>query len=231
MNVFWKIKLCKYVWDAELTCFLFLFSQFFVFFQVVLTSMSMYLWKHLVTNCTTPDFKLSKSSPDLQEYSENSQSNASIPKILWSVIISAFLFLAQISFFIGRLLPATSTPYTFVLISYSCLGVYAILFGVLLPLELMETLLRWIGLSHRVPLGRRLKAFAVVSVSIALAIHGIYKAFDGPVVKRVEIPVHKLPESFHGMSVVQLSDIHLGPTVGGKMMKSVVKKVNILKPG
>ncbi|XP_072024787.1 transmembrane protein with metallophosphoesterase domain-like [Amphiura filiformis] len=203
--------------------------HFIVFVQVILTVLSRYLWNQL----TKPTQQHSSSSPvqNHKKYPDAQQQvTAPIALLTWRILVFTFLVLAQISLGIGRLLPAQTTPYTIVYISYSCLGVYAILLGVLLPIELTGFMLIKLGLSTKIPVVKGFKLFAVVTVTIALTIHGLYKASDGPVVMRVQIPVHKLPESFHGMKVVQLSDIHLGPTVGRRQMEQVVAKVNELRP-
>jgi uncharacterized protein len=50
------------------------------------------------------------------------------------------------------------------------------------------------------------------------------------VVKRVEVPLARLPAALHGTSIVQLSDVHIGPTLGRRFLERVVDKVNALQP-
>jgi predicted MPP superfamily phosphohydrolase len=45
-------------------------------------------------------------------------------------------------------------------------------------------------------------------------------------VRRVEVPIAKLPAVLDGMSFVQLSDVHLGTTVGRRFMEAVVARAN-----
>jgi hypothetical protein len=49
-------------------------------------------------------------------------------------------------------------------------------------------------------------------------------------VKRVEVPLARLPQSLDGMTIVQLSDVHVGPTLGREFMRDVVRTVNQLAP-
>jgi hypothetical protein len=46
----------------------------------------------------------------------------------------------------------------------------------------------------------------------------------------VEIPVANLPAALHGFTIVQISDIHVGPTIRGRYVEAIVEAVNRLKP-
>lgn len=50
------------------------------------------------------------------------------------------------------------------------------------------------------------------------------------VVKRVEIPLAKLPSALDGLSIVQLSDVHVGPTIGRAFIERMVATANGLAP-
>jgi predicted MPP superfamily phosphohydrolase len=50
------------------------------------------------------------------------------------------------------------------------------------------------------------------------------------VVKRVQVPLARLPVALHGSRIVQLSDVHIGPTIGRRFLDRVVDKVNALQP-
>ena len=58
---------------------------------------------------------------------------------------------------------------------------------------------------------------------------GVWQARRHPVVVAVEVPVKNLPEELDGYRIVQISDLHLGPTLSGKFLSRVVKTVNELK--
>lgn len=49
-------------------------------------------------------------------------------------------------------------------------------------------------------------------------------------VKRLEIPLKKLPPELDGLSIVQLSDLHIGPMIGRDFVEHVVRTVNALAP-
>lgn len=52
----------------------------------------------------------------------------------------------------------------------------------------------------------------------------------GLVVKEKSLIYSKLPESFHGLKIVQFTDLHYGTTINTKSFKKVVNKINNIKP-
>jgi uncharacterized protein len=59
---------------------------------------------------------------------------------------------------------------------------------------------------------------------------GTVQAARGPRVYRVEIPIANLPPAFDGFRIVQLTDVHLGPTLGRRFLEKAVATVNALAP-
>jgi hypothetical protein len=49
-------------------------------------------------------------------------------------------------------------------------------------------------------------------------------------VKRVRVPLAKLPASLSGYTIVQISDIHVGPTIGRGFIEQLVARINALEP-
>lgn len=49
-------------------------------------------------------------------------------------------------------------------------------------------------------------------------------------VKRVEVPLRRLPVALDGMTIVQLSDVHVGPMIGRAFIEHIVSTVNGLQP-
>lgn len=49
-------------------------------------------------------------------------------------------------------------------------------------------------------------------------------------IKRVEVALAKLPRSLDGTSIVQISDVHIGPTIGRGFLERVVATINSLNP-
>ncbi|MGB0592098.1 MAG: metallophosphoesterase [Myxococcota bacterium] len=59
---------------------------------------------------------------------------------------------------------------------------------------------------------------------------GLANVLRPPALKRVSVPLTKLPEALHGLRIAQLSDIHVGPTVGRRFMDDLVARTNALSP-
>jgi predicted MPP superfamily phosphohydrolase len=51
-----------------------------------------------------------------------------------------------------------------------------------------------------------------------------------PQVVEVPIALARLPAALAGFSIVQISDVHVGPTVGARFVRDVVERVNALEP-
>lgn len=49
-------------------------------------------------------------------------------------------------------------------------------------------------------------------------------------VREVEVELERLPPALSGMTLVQLSDVHVGPTLGRRFVESIVQKANDLRP-
>lgn len=93
----------------------------------------------------------------------------------------------------------------------------------------------WLGFSVLLTLSLVVLQPFSVSPRIALMISAcaaLIAAIDGRRfhVKRVEIPLRKLPVELDGFTIAQLSDVHLGPTNGRAFMERVVSATNALSP-
>ncbi|MCP3100791.1 metallophosphoesterase [Myxococcus sp. K15C18031901] len=75
----------------------------------------------------------------------------------------------------------------------------------------------------------RLGALAAVTVGLVASGWGLREGRRVRV-KRVEVPLKKLPPELDGLSIVQLSDMHIGPMIGRDFVEHVVKTVNALAP-
>ncbi|QES49767.1 hypothetical protein DEJ50_20060 [Streptomyces venezuelae] len=85
------------------------------------------------------------------------------------------------------------------------------------------------GVSRRVFVARSLAAAAVVATAgtVGYGTHGVLR---GPRVKRVTVPLAKLPRAAHGFRVAVVSDIHLGPILGRAHTERIVATINRTQP-
>jgi predicted MPP superfamily phosphohydrolase len=73
-------------------------------------------------------------------------------------------------------------------------------------------------------------AGGVGTFGLALSSWGVWSAIRPVEVKRVAVRLKKLPESLSGLRLVQITDMHVGLTIGGDFVEDVVRKVNALEP-
>jgi hypothetical protein len=79
-------------------------------------------------------------------------------------------------------------------------------------------------------LAPRTAAIAGVAAAALTVIYGLVHAARGPLVRRVRVPLAKLPEAGDGYTIVQLTDVHIGRVLGERFAADVVAKVNALEP-
>lgn len=144
----------------------------------------------------------------------------------------ALFALLWLSFPLSRSV-SRSVASPFLWVSYIWLGVLAlssVVFGIV-------DLLRWLGAmlaptlpiddSRRAWLGRVVDVLALGGAATlsgcAVAI-GMRKVG----VRRIEVQLSKLPKELDGFRIVQLTDVHIGPTLDGTWLTEVVTRVNSL---
>lgn len=66
--------------------------------------------------------------------------------------------------------------------------------------------------------------------ALAVSLLGLYFALRPPVVVRHEAELPGLPPALDGLTIAQLSDLHLGPTLGREWLEDVVRRTNDLQP-
>jgi predicted MPP superfamily phosphohydrolase len=71
---------------------------------------------------------------------------------------------------------------------------------------------------------------AAAAAAVGTVGHGTYGVLRGPRVKRVTVPLAKLPRAAHGFRIAVVSDIHLGPILGRDFAQKVVDTVNATQP-
>jgi predicted MPP superfamily phosphohydrolase len=73
-------------------------------------------------------------------------------------------------------------------------------------------------------------AAAVPLLALAISLIGFWNARRTAGVVTVEVPLAGLPAALQGFRIVQISDIHVGPTIRRRYLESIVEAVNRLKP-
>jgi uncharacterized protein len=71
-------------------------------------------------------------------------------------------------------------------------------------------------------------AAAVPLLALALSAVGFFNARRPARVRRVTVPLPDLPPALAGFRIVQISDIHVGPTIKHEYLQAIVDRVNAL---
>ncbi|MFD9039301.1 metallophosphoesterase [Streptomyces bottropensis] len=76
----------------------------------------------------------------------------------------------------------------------------------------------------------RLVGGAVAAAAVGTVGYGTYGVVRGPKLKRVTVPLAKLPRAAHGFRIAVVSDIHLSPMLGRGFAQKVVDTINSTQP-
>ncbi|MFD5013311.1 metallophosphoesterase [Streptomyces chartreusis] len=76
----------------------------------------------------------------------------------------------------------------------------------------------------------RVIAGTAAAAAVGTVGYGTYGVLRGPKVKRVTVPLAKLPRAAHGYRIAVVSDIHLGPVLGRGFAQKVVDTINGTQP-
>jgi predicted MPP superfamily phosphohydrolase len=77
---------------------------------------------------------------------------------------------------------------------------------------------------------RRALGAAAATVAAALGALAVREGTRGPLLSDVEVTLPKLPRALDGFLIVQLSDVHVGPTIGRSFIDEIVDRTNALEP-
>ncbi|MFJ5776795.1 metallophosphoesterase [Streptomyces sp. NPDC093094] len=76
----------------------------------------------------------------------------------------------------------------------------------------------------------RVVAGAAAAAAVGTVGYGTYGVLRGPGVKRITVPLAKLPRAAHGFRIAVVSDIHLSPVLGRGFAQKVVDTINSTQP-
>jgi predicted MPP superfamily phosphohydrolase len=152
------------------------------------------------------------------------------------IVFLALAVLTPVGIFLARSLPRPTSTIIGVAI-YSWFGLAMLLFVLSLGSEFIRAgadILRRVGVLPDDP-GRRQFLARVLSAGVAsggvvLGLYGVSVARGKVAVKKVDVALKRLPKQLDGFKIVQISDVHLGPTLGHDFMKEVVDSINALEP-
>ena len=87
-------------------------------------------------------------------------------------------------------------------------------------------LVHWAGAALPVAAIARDTAVAVPLLTLLITALGYVNARRVAQVRHVDVPIATLPAALHGFTIVQITDVHVGPTIGRDYVEAIVESVN-----
>jgi len=135
--------------------------------------------------------------------------------------LKLFLLAGGLSFFVAEFLGRRKPIHLLRFTGSVWLGIVAIALAVFVLEALLSLLL---------PGSRRILVLASLAVISLVSAVSIFNGQRYPAVRRVEVPVRNLPAELAGMTIVHLSDLHLGNLISIDRLRWIVSRVNELAP-
>ncbi|MCT8333140.1 metallophosphoesterase [Leptospira sp. 85282-16] len=161
--------------------------------------------------------------------------------------IGILVLLVPLTYALSRITKREKTQTFFAYVTFTNFGFFSILF----TLVLLMDFLRWMDLGIITDYSRMLfsslvhfgfpldgvtevknfsLAFSTIVAATALSSLGFFNAHVRLLYKRVSVPVKDLHPDLVDFKIVQISDVHIGPTIKGRFLERVVKRINFQKP-
>ncbi|GAB1610157.1 transmembrane protein with metallophosphoesterase domain-like [Argonauta hians] len=218
--------------------------QFLCFLECVILIMSVIVWRTFVSRRSVrQDSNYASGGADSKDVGQlqrrrrdqNIRSKLENENTYLSLALRIFLLCylgsCHLAFACNIFLMAEN-PHWLSMLTYATFGSLIQLVTALFTVEAIHYLLKLFSKKKKLFIisSRRWRHVIVVVYTVFISVLGLYRAVQLPTVKTVNINISKLPKSLEGFRIVQLTDIHLGPTVGRSRLEAVVEIVNGLKP-
>jgi predicted MPP superfamily phosphohydrolase len=190
------------------------FALFFSIMVTVVGGVHYYVWLRLVRDPVLPPLAF---------------------RVLTGVVLGLFV-LVPVSFFLRRSEAAFTVP--LVWIASVWLGVLLLVFFTLLAGDLLRgaTLLVTrlanegpVDPERRTTLARILAA-GVTLVTASLSLAAVRSGLARVALREIDVRLKRLPERMNGTVIVQLTDVHVGPTIGREFIEEIVERTNAATP-
>jgi len=76
----------------------------------------------------------------------------------------------------------------------------------------------------------RVAATSIAAVVSGLSVIAVRSALRPVEVRRVRVRLARLPRAHHGLTIAQITDLHVGPTIGRDVVEDIVERTNALAP-
>ncbi|WP_437810855.1 metallophosphoesterase [Sorangium sp. So ce1078] len=190
------------------------FVLFISIFSAIVAGVHYYLWQRLIR------------APELGPFWQR----------VGSVALVVLAVLVPVGLFVTRALPRHIGGVVAGVV-YTWVGLAVLLFFLLLTSEVVRLGAHGVTALLNQPLDGDRRTFlsrAIAGTAGALALGfgfaGAASALGEVAVRPVRVRLRRLPTAMSGFRVVQLTDLHIGPTIGRAWLERVVARVNALKP-
>ncbi|PJZ59068.1 metallophosphoesterase [Leptospira barantonii] len=162
------------------------------------------------------------------------------------ILILLFTLSIPVSYYISLTSKQEGIQTAFSYLAFTGLGFFTILFSLVLLKDITTVSLHGITqlfpspsssdngsgseLIQRKEFLNQLLSFSVLGLAGGLTGIGFYQAHKKLKVIHVDVVEKNLHSSLDGFKIVQVSDIHIGPTIKKSFLESVVKTINELEP-
>jgi predicted MPP superfamily phosphohydrolase len=150
-----------------------------------------------------------------------------------TVVIVALAGLLPLTFLAMRYAPRwINVPLSWVI--YSWMGLVLYLFLLTVLSDAGRGIAALLGQLPTEPVRRQALARAIAAgvsgVSVLLGLGGMINVARGFDIRRIRIPLARLATNASGYVIVQMTDVHVGPTIGDTFLSEVVRETNALSP-
>ncbi len=161
-----------------------------------------------------------------------------IPCRFWIKLVTAIVLLSVSQKYliyqrIGHSFMAPNLPSFWLHLLEISYAVLLILFFLLLIKDILLLAL-WVshsaGVDWKFSLSPPMRNLGIFLVGLVLASFGHWQSLQVPKINTVEIQLPGLPREMSGFSLIQLTDIHIGPLFKGNWLENVVARTNLAQP-
>lgn len=151
----------------------------------------------------------------------------------YTMILISFIFFASMlsSMFISRSKPGVFEAPWFMILSWvgsTFMGFWGTYIMIAIPIDIFAVVYAFFN--NGVSFLTTNAHFGIFLLALCMTVFGFISVLRGPTIVRVKIPAPELPPGLLDLRIVQISDLHIGPTIQSRYVKRVVNKTNELEP-
>jgi predicted MPP superfamily phosphohydrolase len=149
--------------------------------------------------------------------------------LVWSATLLLFCWMLSWQFLYRAHAEAIEQPWFhwFAWTGSACFGVWATFVMFALPIDVAGLAL---AAAHVAPGFIQAALPAALVAAVLVTAVGFWQTLHGPSLKLVDVPVDGLHSDLEGLRLVQISDLHVGPTIRHRYVERVVRRALAARP-